>query len=250
MKIKLAKIDTLPPKEMLKENYVKKTDEYIAKIGEIQKKLYAESKQALLIVLQGMDGSGKDGVIKNVFYKINPLGIEVHCFKKPTEEEFGHDFLWRVHKEVPLKGVIKIFNRSHYEDILIQRVHKWIDEETVAQRMNHINNFERLLEETGTKVLKFYLHVSKEVQLERLEERKINPEKMWKHKDQDMVERESWDEYMKAYEDCFANCDKSAEWQVIPADKNWYKEYLIAKSVCTTLEKMDPQFPLLTVDKK
>ena len=178
MKVKLAKIDTLPPKEMLKENYVKKTDEYIVKIGEIQKRLYAEDKQALLIVLQGMDGSGKDGVIKNVFYKINPLGIEVQCFKKPTAEELGHDFLWRVHKVVPLKGMIKIFNRSHYEDILIQRVHKWIDEETVTKRMNHINNFEKLLEESGTKVLKFYLHVSKEVQLERLEERKTNIEKM------------------------------------------------------------------------
>jgi polyphosphate kinase 2 (PPK2 family) len=128
---------------------------------------------------------------------------------------------------------------------LIQRVHKWIDEETVTQRMNHINNFEKLLEESGTKVLKFYLHVSKVVQLERLEERKTNIEKMWKHKDQDMIERESWDEYMKAYEDCFANCDKSAEWQIIPADKNWYKEYLIAKSICTTLEKMDPQWPVL-----
>ena len=193
MKVKLAKIDTLPPKEMLKENYVKKTDEYIVKIGEIQKRLYAEDKQALLIVLQGMDGSGKDGVIKNVFYKINPLGIEVQCFKKPTAEELGHDFLWRVHKVVPLKGMIKIFNRSHYEDILIQRVHKWIDEETVTKRMNHINNFEKLLEESGTKVLKFYLHVSKEVQSERLEERKTNIEKMWKHKDQDMVERASWD---------------------------------------------------------
>lgn len=250
MKINLNKTSTIPPSNLNKEEIKSQTEEYIVKIGVLQSMLYAESKRSILIILQGMDGSGKDGAIKNVFKTINALGIGVHCFKKPSDEEMDHDFLWRVHKVAPAKGMIRIFNRSHYEDILIQRVHKWIDEKTVKQRIEHINNFEKLLIETDTTVLKFYLHISKEEQLVRLEERKSNPEKMWKHNDADMEERAMWDDYMAAYEDCFEQCSKNAEWQIIPTDKNWYKEYLIAKSVCEALEKIDPKWPLLELKKQ
>ena len=248
MAIILSEISSREPKDAEKERIKRRTLKYLQKIEELQKKLYAEEKNALLVIFQGMDASGKDGAIKNIFSGLIPMGVHVHCFKKPTEEEFGHDFLWRVHHVVPRKGMVQIFNRSHYEDVLIQRVNKWIDEETVQNRFVHINNFEKLLEDTGTKVLKFYLHISKEAQLERLMERKTNPEKHWKHNPDDMKERELWDDYMMAYEDCFKNCSEHATWHIIPADKNWYKEYLVAKYVCEALEEMDPQFPKLEED--
>ena len=192
-----------------------------------------------------MDASGKDGITKNVLNRLNPVGINVHSFKKPTPDEMAHDFLWRVYQVVPAKGMITVFNRSHYEDVLIQRIHKWIDEKTVKQRFEHINNFEKLLEQNGTRILKFYMHVSPEAQLERLEERKVNPEKMWKHKDQDWEERKLWKQYMQAYEDVFAACSKAAEWYIIPTDQNWYKEYLAALKIRDTLKEMKLEYPVL-----
>jgi PPK2 family polyphosphate:nucleotide phosphotransferase len=243
--IKLNKIDTRPPKGWDKDTTKIKTQKLIDEIAELQDVLIASQKKAILVILQGMDASGKDGVTKNVFGKLNPIGINVHSFKKPTEYEMAHDFLWRVHQKVPSKGAINIFNRSHYEDVLIQRVHKWIDEKTVKQRFDHINNFEYLLETTGTTVLKFYMHVSPEAQLERLEERKTNRAKMWKHKDQDWEERKLWKQYMQAYEDVFRHCSKSANWHIIPTDSNWYKEYLVAKIIRDALKDMNLEYPLL-----
>lgn len=248
--IKLSKIPTVAPKGMDKEATKAKTLELIEEIKELQNVLMASAKRSLLVIMQGMDASGKDGATKNVFGGINPAGISVHAFKKPSDEEFAHDFLWRVHHVVPEKGQIKIFNRSHYEDVLIQRVHKWIDEATVKQRFDAINNFEKLLEQNGTKILKFYMHTSLEGQLESLEERKTNPKKMWKHKDQDWEERKLWKEYMAAYEDVFTNCSK-VEWIIIPTDQNWYKEYLIAQKVRDTLKEMKLEYPkLVTAEKK
>jgi PPK2 family polyphosphate:nucleotide phosphotransferase len=243
--IKLNKIDTQPPKGVDKDATKLKTQKLKDEIMELQDMLIASENKALLVVLQGMDASGKDGVTKNVFGQLNPIGICVHAFKKPTDEEMAHDFLWRVHQVAPHKGIITIYNRSHYEDVLIQRIHKWIDEKTVRQRFEHINNYEYLLESTGTKILKFYMHVSPDEQLIRLEERKSNPEKMWKHKDQDWEERKLWDQYRHAYEDVFKHCSNSAPWHIIPTDSNWYKEYLVAKVVFDTLKAMKLEYPKL-----
>jgi PPK2 family polyphosphate:nucleotide phosphotransferase len=242
-KIKLKSLSTRAPKSLSKEKIKRETEKLKFKLEDLQNLMYAESKHALLVVLQGMDASGKDGVVKNVFTAVNPMGCRVVAFKKPTEPEMKHDFLWRVHQQVPEKGMIHIFNRSHYEDVVIQRVHHWVDEATIKQRYTHINNFEKLLIETGTTVLKFYLHVSQQEQLERLQERLSDETKKWKHNDSDMRERELWDDYMKAYEDAFDNCSECAEWHIVPADQNWYKEYIIAKKVVETLEALKMKFP-------
>jgi PPK2 family polyphosphate:nucleotide phosphotransferase len=242
-KIILSKIDTKAPKKFNKDQTKKELQKIKFRLEELQNLLYAEGKHAVLIVLQGMDASGKDGAIKNVFEAVNPLGCRVFPFKAPTEIEMKHDFLWRIHQHVPEKGMIHIFNRSHYEDVLIQKVHKWVDEKTIKQRYTHITNFEKLLGDSGTEVLKFYLHISKKEQLERLEERLKIPSKKWKHNDTDMKEREYWNEYMDAYENAFENCSGAADWHIVPADQNWYKEYLIAKKVVETLEALKMSYP-------
>lgn len=242
-KAKLNSLDTRAPKKFQKEATKKETLKLQFKLEELQNLMYAESKHALLVVLQGMDASGKDGVVKNVFTSVNPMGCRIIPFKKPTELEMKHDFLWRIHQQVPENGMIHVFNRSHYEDVVIQRVHAWVDEKTIKQRYTHINNFEKLLAESGTLVLKFYLHISQKEQLERLQERMSDKTKMWKHNDNDLKERELWSEYMKAYEAAFENCSECSEWNIIPSDQNWYKEYLIAKKVVETLEDLRMQFP-------
>ncbi|MBK8372560.1 MAG: polyphosphate kinase [Saprospiraceae bacterium] len=235
----LLSTPTVPTEEFNKKKLVKETEKMAAQIGALQHKLYAEGKKSLLVILQGVDASGKDGTVKNVFKSCNPTGIDVYGFKKPTEEEFAHDFLWRVHKVVPQKGNIMIFNRSHYEDILIQRVHNWITEERVHYRMKAINAFEQLLEfDNNTKVLKFYLHISKEEQETRLQERIDDPEKRWKHNEGDWEERKHWDAYMKCYEYVFT--ESEIPWHIIPADKGSYRNYLIAKKVLQTLTEMNP----------
>ena len=242
-KTKLKSIDTRAPKKFHKEEIKKETLKLKIRLEELQNLMYAESKHALLIVLQGMDASGKDGVSQNVFAVVNPMGCRVVPFKRPSELEMKHDFLWRVHANVPEKGMIHIFNRSHYEDVIIQRVHKWVDEKTIQQRFEHINNFEKLLSESGTVILKFYLHVSQEEQLQRLQERLSDKTKMWKHNDDDLREREYWNDYMKAYEDVFEKCSSCSEWNIVPSDQNWYKEYIIAKKVVETLEGLHMKFP-------
>ncbi|HET6226712.1 MAG TPA: PPK2 family polyphosphate kinase [Bacteroidia bacterium] len=248
-KIFLSKIDSKAPKKFNKERTKKELTKLKLRLEELQNLLYAESKHAILIVLQGMDASGKDGAVKKVFESVNPLGCKVFPFKKPTELEMKHDFLWRIHQVVPEKGMIHIFNRSHYEDVLIQKVHKWVDEKTIRQRYTHINNFEKLLQDSGTVVLKFYLHISKEEQLERLQERLSDKTKRWKHNAADLKERELWDDYMKAYESAFEQCSANAEWTIVPADQNWYKEYVIAKKVVEVLEQLKMKYPNLKVEQ-
>lgn len=242
-KIKLSTLSTRAPKKESKDSIKKELVKLKIKLEELQNLFYAEGKHALLVVIQGMDASGKDGAVKNVFEPVNPMGCRVVPFKAPTQLEMKHDFLWRIHQNVPEKGMITIFNRSHYEDVLIQRVHKWVDEATIKQRFEQINNFEKMLVENGTIVLKFYLNVSKEEQLERLNERLSDPTKMWKHNENDLKERELWNDYMKCYDDVFEQCNKAAEWNIIPSDQNWYKEYLIAKKVVETLEALKMKFP-------
>ena len=244
MSINLKKIPSLPPSDLNKKKIEAKTIDMVIKIGELQHRLYAEGKQSLLVILQGMDASGKDGTIKTVFADCNPSGIDAYAFKKPTEEEFAHDFLWRVHQKTPRKGNIMIFNRSHYEDILIQRVHKWINDEHAEKRMKAINAFETLLEfDNNTKVLKFYMHISPERQQEKLQERIDDPTKNWKHKAADWDENDKWEEYMKCYE--YAINSSTIPWNVAPCDKRYYRNYFIAKVVLETLEAMNPQLPLL-----
>jgi len=242
-KIRLKDIDTRAPKEFDKEKTKKETVEILEELDDLQNLLYAESKHSLLVVIQAMDAGGKDGAIRNVFGKLNPQGVEVKSFKVPTAEEAGHDFLWRVHQHAPLKGMIQIFNRSQYEDILVTRVHKWIDDRTAKKRMKAINDFEQLLQEhNDTTILKFYLHVSHEEQLERLNERVRDPQKQWKYNENDFAESKLWDVYMEMYEDCFENCN-DVPWMIVPSDQNWYKEYVIASAVRETLKKFDMKYP-------
>jgi PPK2 family polyphosphate:nucleotide phosphotransferase len=242
-KIRLKEIDTRAPKQFDKDETKKETEEILEKLYDLQNLLFAESRHSLLVIIQGMDASGKDGVIRNVFGKLNPQGVEVKSFKVPTLEEAAHDFLWRVHHYTPAKGMIRIFNRSHYEDVLITRVHKWIDDDTAKKRMEAINDFEKLLtEHNNTSILKFYLHVSQKEQLERLNERIKDPRKQWKYNENDFKESSLWDIYIEMYEDCFANCDH-VPWMVVPSDQNWYKEYIIASEILKTLKNFDMKYP-------
>lgn len=241
----MSKLDvsTRAPKDFDKEATKAKTQKILDGLDDLQNVLYAQNKYSILIILQGMDASGKDGLIRNVFSFINPQGVSVQSFKTPVGEEVTHDFLWRIHQHAPAKGMIKIFNRSHYEDVLITRVHKWCDDETAYKRMKAINDFEQLLtEHNNTIILKFYLHISPEEQQERLQERVDVPEKKWKYNAKDLEEAKLWKEYMKAYEDCFKECDK-VPWQIIPADQNWYKEYLVALRVSETLKALKMEYP-------
>jgi PPK2 family polyphosphate:nucleotide phosphotransferase len=241
--MKLKNIDTRSPKELDKATIKLETEDLLETMRDQQKVLYAQREYSVLVVLQGLDASGKDGVVNNVFSNLNLLGCDVTAFKAPTEEERSHDFLWRIHAHTPAKGIIRIFNRSHYEDVLVPRVEGWIDKKTVKRRFDHINAFEQLLQDHGTLVLKFYLHISKEKQLERLEERLTNPEKFWKHNDGDFSTREKWDQYREAYEDIFEHCSPDIPWHIVPSDHKWYKEYLIAKTVTEALDKLDLQYP-------
>jgi PPK2 family polyphosphate:nucleotide phosphotransferase len=243
METSLSKISTRAPKDFDKEKTKQKTSEILADLNELQNLLYAQNKHALLVIIQGMDASGKDGVIRNVFTSMNPQGVSVTSFKAPDEKELAHDFLWRVHANTPPKGMIKIFNRSHYEDVLITRVHKWIDDDMAYKRMKAIDDFEELLvRHNNTTILKFYLHISVKEQKERLEERIQRPEKQWKYNENDLKEAELWDDYMSAYEDCFDKCSK-VPWAIVPADQNWYKEHVIAGAVHQSLKEMDMRFP-------
>ncbi len=242
-KVELKKIDTRAPKDLDKKELKEKTEKILVELDELQNLLFAEGKHSILIVIQGMDGSGKDGVIRNVLGNMNPQGVTVKSYKAPTPEELSHDFLWRIHQHAPGKGMIQVFNRSHYEDILVTRVHKWCDDETARKRMEAINDFEGLLQKhNSTHILKFYLHVSPEEQHERLSERMKDPAKMWKYNDKDFEEAKLWDEYMKMYEDCFNNCN-TPPWTVVPSDQNWYKEYIIASQLYELLKNLDMQFP-------
>ncbi len=211
---------------------------------ELQELLYAESKHSLLIVLQAMDTGGKDGTIKHVMRGVNPQGCVVTPFKVPTPRELAHDFLWRAHKATPAKGMIGIFNRSHYEDVLVVRVHNLVPKAVWEKRYDQINDFERILAENGTVILKFFLHISKEEQKKRLQARLDDPRKHWKFNPADLKERMLWDEYMTAYEDAINRCSTEwAPWYVIPSDHKWYRNLIVARVIVDTLERLDMHFP-------
>lgn len=242
-KIKLAEIDTRAPRDMDKAVTKEKTAAILEELDELQNLLYAEGRHSVLVVIQGMDASGKDGLIRNVLGNMNPQGVRVQSFKAPTAEELAHDFLWRIHRHSPDRGMIQVFNRSHYEDILITRVHKWCDDATAKKRMKAINDFEQLLQEhNNTHILKFYLHISRDEQLSRLTERLKDPAKMWKYNQKDFDEAQLWDIYREMYEACFEECNKP-EWIIVPADQNWYKEYTVAKALRDLLKGLKMQYP-------
>ena len=236
-------MSTHAPDKLDKSAIKKETSKIIKRLDELQYLMYAEGKHALLVVLQGMDASGKDSTIRKVFGSLNPQGVRVQSFKVPSKEEMEHDFLWRIHPHVPPMGYIGIFNRSHYEDVLITRVHGWIDDQTALLRMESINDFEKHLERNKIAVLKFYLHLSKKEQGVRLEERMKDPTKAWKYNPADFKERKDWDAYQHAYEEVLERCGPSIPWNIVPADQHWYKDYLIAKKVCETLEGFHLKLP-------
>ncbi|HCE09983.1 MAG TPA: polyphosphate kinase [Oxalobacteraceae bacterium] len=220
------------------------TEGLAQQIAALQNVFYADQSRKLLVVLQGMDTSGKDGTISGVFGKIDPLGIRSIPFKTPTAEERAHDFLWRIHRQVPAQGEIVIFNRSHYEDVLITRVHRWIDEAECKRRYAHICDFERMLAETGTVLLKFFLHLSKDEQKARLEERLADPDKHWKFDPQDLKERELWTDYQQAYAETLTATDADhAPWFVIPADSKTQRNLAIASITLEVLEGMKLAYP-------
>lgn len=209
-----------------------------------QYRWYAEGKRKMLIVLQALDAGGKDGTIRRVFQGVNPQGVRVTSFKAPTKEELAHDYLWRIHKNVPPKGMIGIFNRSHYEDVLIVRVQNFVPESVWRPRYEQINQFEKLLADTGTTILKFYLHISKDEQRERLQARLDEPTKRWKFDAGDLKQRAKWDDYQTAFADVFRYCSTDyAPWYVIPADQKWYRNYAIASILVNKFRELDPQFP-------
>jgi len=219
-------------------------DERIATLDQLQERLYANGTRALLIVLQGMDTSGKDGTIKHVMSGVNPQGCKVVSFKTPSTEELSHDFLWRVHQKTPPKGQIGIFNRSHYEDVLITRVHGWVSDKEAKHRFNQIKEFEELLAENGTSILKFFLHISKDEQKARLEARIHDPEKRWKWNSGDLEERKLWDEYMTAFEEVIAATSTDrAPWYIVPANRKWYRNLVVAELVVQALTAMKLTIP-------
>ncbi len=244
-KIKLADIDPDSCEDYKKKKQVEEELEYQRdRLSQLQERLYAENKRSLLIVLQAMDTGGKDGTIKHVFQGVNPQGCRVWSFKTPSNEELNHDFLWRYHQRTPQRGMISIFNRSHYEDVLIVRVKQLVPEEVWRKRYHVINEFEQMLTLSNITIIKFFLHISKDEQKRRLESRLENPDKRWKFSINDVNERKLWDHYQQAYEDALNNCSTTyAPWYVVPANKKWYRNLVIARAIADTLEAMNPQYP-------
>ncbi|MBU5670028.1 polyphosphate kinase 2 family protein [Peptoniphilus sp. MSJ-1] len=235
--------------------------ENIHEMREYQEKLYAENTKGLLIILQAMDAAGKDSLIKKVMTGINPQGTHVASFKEPTYVDLDHDYLWRINKELPARGEIGIFNRSHYEDVIVSRVHKLVldqplpknlkTDEIWDRRFDEINNFEKYLNDNGIKVIKLFLHVSKEEQKERLMERITKEDKHWKFAKSDITERQYWDDYQEAYEDMFNRTSTEyAPWYILPADRKWFTRYLASEIILDALKKLDPKFPELSKEEE
>jgi PPK2 family polyphosphate:nucleotide phosphotransferase len=244
MKNKSANFSTRAPKGLNKEKIREKTKSILKQLDELQNVLYAQSKYSVLIVMQGLDAAGKDGAIKNIFTGVNPQGCTVKPFKAPTKEELSYDFLWRIHKHAPAKGMIQIFNRSHYEDVLVPRVEEWIDMKEVKRRFEAINDFEQLLERhNNTIIIKFFLNISREKQQEKLNERLTNPAKNWKHNPDDQKAASHYDQYLGAYKDIIKTCSPEIPWTIVPSDQNWYKEHLIAKTIVDRLKKLEMKYP-------
>jgi PPK2 family polyphosphate:nucleotide phosphotransferase len=250
-KIRLSKIDPDATGGFNKQKTLERFCKLREKVSELQQILYAEHQRSLLLVFQAMDTGGKDGAIKDLCAGLNPAGLEIRSFKAPSQEELEHDFLWRIHKATPGKGMIGIWNRSHYEDVLVARLHKLVPKKVWKARYDQINRFEQNLSESGTTIVKFMLHISKAEQRERLQARLDRPEKWWKFNPNDLKERALWDDYQEAYEDAINRCTtECAMWHVIPANHKWARNLFIVDVVLRTLKKMDPRYPKLSFDPK
>lgn len=235
-----------------KDDLVEEADKLKKNLSDLQDRLFAERKQSLLVILQGMDCSGKDGVIKHVFAQGNPQGYHITSFKKPTQEETSHDFLWRVHKAAPEQGSIAIFNRSHYEDVLVPKVHSTLTKKEIEQRLKHIRHFEAMLLDSGTKIVKIFLHISKQFQIDKISERLQDRRKNWKFDPGDLRERHHWDAYQQAYEQVFEQSQsKLAPWYLVPSNYRWFRNHLVLQIVVDALEDLRPEYPDLdTVEER
>jgi PPK2 family polyphosphate:nucleotide phosphotransferase len=249
-KLRLGKIDpAYSGKHKSRETAAKATATQVARMDQLQYLLYADGSRSLLIVLQGLDAAGKDGTVRHLFAGMNPQGTSVASFKEPTKEELAHDFLWRVHSRAPAKGEVVIFNRSHYEDVLVVRVHKTVPRSVWSKRYDQINSFEKLLHENGTCILKFFLHISADEQLERFRQRLEDPERRWKISDSDYSERKLWPKYMAAYEEAIAETStKQAPWYVIPSNHKWFRNLAISQIVADAMDGMGLKLPPARVD--
>lgn len=242
--VHLADHDPSDTGDYTKEKAHEESAELEARLFRLQEKLYASRAYSLLVVLQAMDAGGKDGAIKQVFTGVNPQGVHVYSFKVPTPLEQGHDFLWRVHQQVPAKGFIGIFNRSHYEDVLIVRVNELVPKSVWKARYDHINAFERNLYDGGTRIIKFYLHISRDEQKKRLQDRLNNPDKHWKFSSADLPVRARWDDYIEAYEDVLTRCNTEvAPWVIVPSNKKWYRDLVITRTIVEIMENMQLEYP-------
>lgn len=243
-KVQLSKYDPQYCGDYDKERAAKELKKLQKTMRELQEKLYAQGEKSLLIILQAMDAGGKDGTIRRVFEGVNPQGVRVTSFKAPSAEELAHDFLWRVHQHAPPKGYIGIFNRSHYEDVLIVRVNNLVPEDVWSKRYDHINHFERLLYNSGTRILKFYLHISKDEQKERFQDRLDQPDKNWKFSVGDLPVRDRWNDYMAAYEAVLTKCNTDyAPWHIVPANRKWYRNLVVTRTIVETMESMNLAYP-------
>jgi PPK2 family polyphosphate:nucleotide phosphotransferase len=248
-KVRLADFSSDFHESLDKADGVAEGAKHAAALDELAYRLYAEHRRALLVVLQGMDTSGKDGTIRHVMSGVSPQTCKVVSFKQPNSEELERDFLWRVHRAVPPKGQIGIFNRSHYEDVLVARVHELVEKSEWNSRFAKINEFEKYLTQEGTTILKFFLHVSRDEQRDRLHRRIEDPHRRWKISEADVAERRFWDDYQRAYEDALTQCSTDcAPWFIVPADHKWYRNLVVSRIVHETLLKMDPKFPSPKVD--
>lgn len=239
----LNEISTKAPEGFDKRQAERKLNAYIEQLQSLQELMYAENKRSLFIILQGMDAAGKDSTVKHVFGQINPMGIMVKSFKKPTDEEYSHDFLKRIHKHTPSTGMIHLFNRSHYEDVLVPRVNKLFPEDIIQRRFDHINAFESMLVDNKTIILKFFLHISKEEQVLRLKKRLTKPNKLWKNDPSDISEAKKWNDYITVYEEIFEKCSKKLPWIIVPSDDKWYRNYTIAKTIVELLKTVPMKYP-------
>lgn len=249
--IHMKKIDTDATFGWDEESAMKRLEKNRKKIIELQDTLYAEHKQTLLVVLQAMDAAGKDSTIKAVTQGINPQGCSVVSFKQPSSTELAHDFLWRIHQAVPEKGKIGIFNRSHYEDVIITRVHDLVDKELIKKRYDHINDFERMLTDHNVKIVKIMLHISSDYQLKRIKHRLEKPEKAWKFQASDLAERKHWDDYMDAFEKAIEHTSTSdCPWFIVPGENKWFRYLVVSEIILQALEDMAPELPKPNFDIK
>jgi PPK2 family polyphosphate:nucleotide phosphotransferase len=248
-RVKLARIDPAATHGHTRRSATRELELGLARLTDLQDRLWAEGRQRVLVVLQGIDASGKDGTVKHVMSAFNPMGCSVTSLKVPTSIEAGHDYLWRVHQRTPGNGEIAILNRSHYEDVLVVRVHDYVPKKVWSRRFDHINAFEKLLADEGTTIVKFFLWIDRDEQKARLQSRIDDPAKNWKFRLGDLAERKLWDDYVIAYEDALSRCSTDhAPWYVIPANRNWFRNLAIADILAATLEELDPRYPKPTED--